>query len=217
MSKHMRNFNIFFVTAAGIVLTMLVSSAARAELLANGGFETGDFTGWTLNFVPPSTAAQVWPRSFFTTRAHDGDYFVEFSTNEGPVTGVLSQQFATVAGSDYHFDFWYGTVSYIPGKASAMLFEALGNDGSSVLASRSLTIAPNEPTDVIYEHVIGEFTADGSVATVRFTDQTADSFVCDALLDTVSVTPVPEPSTLLLLGMGAVSLIFTWCRRNWVS
>ena len=35
------------VTAS--VIVMLESGSAKADLVVNGGFETGDFTGWTLN------------------------------------------------------------------------------------------------------------------------------------------------------------------------
>jgi hypothetical protein len=200
-----------FVTFGMVWLAF--SCVARANILVNGGFESGDFTGWTLNFVPPNTAAQVFTKTSFPTRVHDGDYFVEFSTNEGPVTGVLSQQFPSVAGSDYRFDFWCGTITYIPGKTTSMLFEALGNDGSTVLASRSNTIA-GDGVNAVYQHVTGTFTADGSVASVRFTDQTADSFVCDALLDSVSVTVVPEPTAPALLSVAAIGLLGYWRRRR---
>jgi hypothetical protein len=34
-------------TRAAVVITVASPSVARANLVVNGGFETGDFTGWT--------------------------------------------------------------------------------------------------------------------------------------------------------------------------
>ena len=62
----------------------------------NGGFETGDFTGWTqggdLSFTSVST-----------TMPHSGTFFYE----AGPLTeGTLDQAIATTAGKTYTVDFW---------------------------------------------------------------------------------------------------------------
>jgi hypothetical protein len=54
-------FLIFSKNEAGHVLVVVVGSRHPAELLQNGSFETGDFSGWTLTgsqnsiFVQPTT------------------------------------------------------------------------------------------------------------------------------------------------------------------
>jgi hypothetical protein len=54
-------FLIFSKNEAGHVLVLVVGSRHPAELLQNGSFETGDFSGWTLTgsqnsiFVQPTT------------------------------------------------------------------------------------------------------------------------------------------------------------------
>src|SRR5262249_49143509 len=51
---------------------------ARASLIINGGFETGDYTGWSVNFTPPSNAALIITDGDFPGqgRVHEGIYSV---------------------------------------------------------------------------------------------------------------------------------------------
>jgi hypothetical protein len=71
--------------------------------------------------------------------------------------------------------------------------EVIGVDGVSVLASRTLTRQGNNPAGgpqvnpAEWSTESVSFVADGSSATLRFTDVTADGFACDALLDSVSI------------------------------
>jgi N-acetylneuraminic acid mutarotase len=78
-------------------LTGLNRAPVGVCLVQNGGFETGDFTGWTqsgdLSFTTVST-----------TMPHSGT----FSAQLGPATsdGFLDQNIATVPGQVYTVDFW---------------------------------------------------------------------------------------------------------------
>ena len=38
--------------AAGRVLVCFATASARADIITNGGFETGDFSGWTATGAP---------------------------------------------------------------------------------------------------------------------------------------------------------------------
>ena len=175
-----------------VVLVFIVlasSSVAMADPIVNGGFETGDYTGWTTNFTPPNNAALVIHWSIFggnEGRVHDGNYSVDFNIYHVPATAVLSQSFATINGTQHDVKFYFGGLCIAGSDRSAsMLFEVIGSDGNTVLGSKSLSQVGNGTT--IWSEVSQSFTADGPTATLRFTDTTAQSYGCDALLDTVSV------------------------------
>src|SRR5437667_2102198 len=88
------------VGIGAVVLTMLLSStAARANMIVNGGFETGAFDDW-LPIPPP-----VDSLFFVSGDPHTGHYAAWFGAI-GFVDETLSQDVATVAGDSYVVDFW---------------------------------------------------------------------------------------------------------------
>jgi hypothetical protein len=203
--------------AVALVAMMLICVVSvvplhATNLLVNGGFETGDYTGWTTNFTPPNNAAIIVDTT--TGRVHNGAFAVNFSYLSVPATAVLSQSFTTSAGTTYEATFDFGAASWSDRSAS-LLFLVLGDNGTTVLQSRQLSIQGTYPQNpVTWTAVAASFTADGSTATVRFTDTTANSVACDGLLDTVSVTPVSEPTTLVWNG-GAIGDDRWTTAANW--
>jgi hypothetical protein len=74
-----------------------VNAAAAQNLAVNGGFETGDFTGWTLSGNTGFTGVG-------TADVHSGNY----SAYLGPIGSDvhLDQVIATTAGDTYQVEFW---------------------------------------------------------------------------------------------------------------
>jgi hypothetical protein len=96
---------------SAVLCPLLVFAAVQAggtSLISNGDFETGDFTGWTLNFTPPNDAAVVLDEEFLV---YQGEYLVNFSWNDVPATAVIAQIFDTVKHSAYDVKFAFGTMS----------------------------------------------------------------------------------------------------------
>lgn len=85
----------------------LAAPASAAELITNGGFETGDFTGWTQNVQPGSNGnlfvasnganAPISGRS--TQSNASGGSFVALTSQSGPGSYSLTQSFVISPGT----------------------------------------------------------------------------------------------------------------------
>src|SRR5438034_4094428 len=90
---------LFFVGAAG---------QAKADLVVNGGFETGDFTGWTVaasfTFVDPASPGVGGAGGFGT---HSGSFYAAMGSVGA--LGTISQTLSTTTGQTYTLDYWFAS------------------------------------------------------------------------------------------------------------
>jgi hypothetical protein len=186
----MRVRTLLVIVASALVLC--APMAFGQNLLTNGGFETGDFTGWTTggNFE----FSQVVSGPFYVYNgAQEGNFYATF----GPVgsDGTISQSFNDTAGASYTFSFWLAGVGDDPSDASAYI------NGTQVYGATD----PN--TGGVYTEFSFNFTGTGH-DTVSFAFRDDPAYIA---LDNVSVTEnsggtVPEPSSLMLMGSGVLGL-----------
>jgi VCBS repeat-containing protein len=153
------------ITSADVVGTM--TEDAGPTVLTNGGFETGDLTGWTAGAGVGVEFLAI------------GGGFGNFSAHLG--TGSLSQLVATTPGQHYTLDFF---VSGDPDSSSNSL--SVSWDGATILG---VTDQFGGFTHYTFD-VVGDATHSSTALDFSFTDDGSGMF-----LDQVAVQPTPGPAT----------------------
>ncbi len=176
----------------------LAAPITPGTLIQNGGFETGNFAGWTQadNIADTGVISQAYDGF----SAENGNAYAIL----GPVgrDGVLGQTFADAAGGTLTISFWLANDGDVPNDFSASL------DGNSLVRlSDAATMGWSEFT---YTKA-----ATGS-DTLQFSFRNDPGYFA---LDNVSVTetnPIPEPAGLLVLPLGLLAMTRLRPRR-WLA
>ncbi len=166
---------------------------ASAGLIVNGGFETGDFSGWTL--VGDPTANFV-----AGGYVHTGINAAYLGQNGSLAT--LSQTFATTLGASYTLSFWFSGSGDNPSEFIA-----------TVGSNRVLDLI-NPPFDSAYHLETFQFTAEAATTRLAFGARDDANYLN---LDDVDVTPsvvVAEPASIVLLALGSPALMRGRPRRS---
>jgi hypothetical protein len=179
----MKMFKKMIVVAAMALLAICAQVGTASAALVNGGFETGDFTGWSIDSV--SNWALV-----MDSGSKEGTYHAELGTY-GSV-GTLSQTFSTTAGQAYSVKYWLA--NDLSGDNS---FQALWNN--SAIQATALT----NVNAFGYREYLFTATANSDSSTIAFNFLNEPSVFH---LDNVDVTPTPIPAAFWMLGSGLLGL-----------
>ena len=211
----MKVMKVFIVLGIAVVLC---GSTATADLAVNGGFETGDLTGWTTTGAV-QVVTDEYPRDMlgliqapFTLSGDweptEGSYFASlWSTDndwQAPSTlSQLSQTFTTPdPGYRVEFDYYFDFGDFLA--ADTATATLTGPSGPVTLFEYN-TAPANELLDdenVDWTHIIAPLPTAGTYIlefTITDLDGTWESVLG---VDAVSVVPVPGAFLLGAIGLG---------------
>lgn len=179
------------------------SAHADTNLIANGGFETGDFTGFTqINNADGDTFVA---NSGFNAYFSDGNYFAAFG-EPGPDFAGIEQTVAVTPGDTYQLSFELASDGQSPNE-----FEVTASSQATPLVDET-----NTDTSSVFQTQTYDITPTGSSLTLQFLATDAPSYLG---LDDVSLTDISPAAatgtpTPTAFGGGAILLAgVLLCRR----
>jgi PEP-CTERM motif len=177
--------------------------AVTSNIVSNCGFETGDFTGWTIGGNTDNPGGNYYGVDAFDANSGNFGAYMSQDFFNGTTPVDLSQTLATSAGQTYDITFWLEQDT-APTTGYTHAFTATW--GGTTILTLTPTIALPGPVGVFTEYQFAE-TATGASTLLNFAFENDDNFWS---FDDVSVAPaVPEPSSGLLAGTAlfAVALL----------
>jgi hypothetical protein len=169
------NPNVVITNQNGGAVTLPFTLLVGQPLVQNGGFETGDFTGWTQSGNTAYTSVTSGNSRF----VHSGTY----GASLGPLgsLGYLSQTLPTFAGQNYLLSLWVDSPNRSPNTPNEFSVSWNGNT-----LFDQVNIGGIGWTNLQF---IVPATSPGTVLQLGFRD---DPFYLG--LDDINVTPIPVPA-----------------------
>lgn len=199
----------FFMFLCTMLLALGLIGNANALSIGNGGFETGDLTGWTawvqgpgdgsVNVVTEQTST-VGGKLYTPT---EGNYFASIQATAEIIQTELSWKAGDVLSFSWAFlaEDYYLFNDY-------SLFSIEDDQGNTIHDVTLATVsAVGDYGETGWQDYSYTFFTDGlgqiSFGSWNVGNDLGDSFL---LVDNIQPQPVPEPATMFLLGSGLIGL-----------
>ncbi len=184
---------LFVLTA---VAAFSVAHPASANLITNGGFETGDFTGWTRRGERSDVLG-----TFNGIAPHSGNFQAALHGSPSFDLQYIAQTLATTPGQSYTIDFWL---------ANSLLLAPPLNFFAVTWGDLVILNLVDESAFPYMEYTFNvTATSDSTTLNFSFRQQFFLSAGATWLLDDVSVNPAGVPdggATVSLLGYALLGL-----------
>ncbi len=191
-----------------VVVTMFGVAIAEANVLTNPGFETGNTNGWNA-WASDANSTVV------TSPVHSGTYALDEKLNSGDSNGGYLQDLIGLGlsvGDTVYGNAWIKTASLVNQQAYLQLefldsgWGSLGSLESTKLSGTNdwtqVSLSGTIPTSTARAHLVLRLASSGTVS--------GNAYFDDAYADE---TPIPEPTSMLLLGSGLLGL-FAFNRKK---
>lgn len=194
-----------FAGIVGILFFAFAPSAyLQAELLVNGNFNTGDFSGWwTWAADEANQSGEIEPDSGYS---YNGTPNAKLWSASSEWAMTLGQEFAIAGDTAYSLSLVYSarwTDSWGSAGISIDYYDAgwtwIGFEWISLYNQQP---SPNAESEWL--SYTGNFTAATGAATASLKLKAADWTT--VYFDNVAISIIPEPGTLVLLGLGGLVL-----------
>jgi hypothetical protein len=209
-----------------IVFSFLVLAAAAfggsINIVQNGGFETGDFTGWTINQLSEETWRISGDPHTGTWGASTGCVGPDCITGEPTSQNSLSQMLSTNAGDSYALSFFYDPGRVETGSGiSELLVQWGGTTVADLLIDGTILLVRSDISTITPAPGYNIYTVSGLMATSTSTQLTflgrqdpSFSLLDDIVVTDNSAAAAPEPSSYALAAGGLLVLAIAAVRRS---
>ncbi|MBW2740134.1 MAG: PEP-CTERM sorting domain-containing protein [Deltaproteobacteria bacterium] len=191
---------LMFLCAVMMVFGMV--GTASAISFTNESFETGNFDGWYTQTAAGGSASVVTEDSGFS--ATDGNYFANLTAS-----ALIGQPQSWVAGETLTFDWNFTANDYLPYNDFSILLILDSNDNvlENITLANVMSVGDYNTTGWnTYEYTFAAADSGSigfGVANVWDAENSSQLYI-----DNVGGgAPVPEPSTILLMGTGLLGLV----------
>jgi len=170
------------------VFAVTFATPSSANLVVNGGFETGNFSGWTGGFPDNFVATGD------TALVHSGKFGVAFGAS-GSLSD-LSQTLTTIPGQTYSVSFWLDSNGQSPDEVKLSWGGVANFDQSNILANGWTQYSFLETalsTSTLLDFGLGQ--------------DSGYSGLDDISVNAVSAVPEPSTWAMLLLGFVGIAVL----------
>jgi MYXO-CTERM domain-containing protein len=186
-----RRLSVLFGSVAVSAALVTLPAQGAANIVSNGGFETGDFTGWSGTATGDPFNGVYCPGAGAVAEGACAAFLGPLGADE-----VLQQVLGTQAGAQYLVSLALAASGDTP------------SDFAVKWGGQTLYSVSNPDTGGSFSTLTFLAQATGASTTLSFSFRDDANFM---YLDAVSVTAVPEPPGLALMALGVAAL---WARRR---